>query len=41
MSDGVIHAGFNHDFAKLADSCEADRSAIEAMATCRKVLSGP
>lgn len=30
-ADAVVHAAFDHDFSKLAESCEIDRQAIEAI----------
>lgn len=30
-ADAVVHAAFDHDFSKMAESCEMDRKAIEAI----------
>ena len=31
MSDGIIHAAFNHDFSRFAENSDAHRRATEAM----------
>ena len=36
-SDGVIHLAFNHDFSKMAASCENDRRVIQTLGS---ILSG-
>lgn len=40
-ADAVIHAAFDHDFSKLADSCEMDRLAIEAIGDGLEGSAGP
>jgi nucleoside-diphosphate-sugar epimerase len=37
VADGVIHAGFIHDFTRFAEVCEVDKKAIEAIG---EVLAG-
>lgn len=39
--DGVIHAGFIHDFANFEHSCKVDREAIQAMGDALKGTNKP
>jgi nucleoside-diphosphate-sugar epimerase len=41
MSDGIIHAAFNHDFSKFAENSEANRRAIEVMGDVLKDSGRP
>ena len=40
-ADGVVHLGYHHDFAQMAEAAQLDRQAIEAMADVLAGTDGP
>ena len=40
-ADAVIHTAFNHDFTRLAESCDLDRQAVEAISSALEGLGRP
>ncbi len=39
--DGVVHLGYNHDFANMADAAQTDLAAIETMGAALEGRGGP